>query len=1179
MVYFKSTATAITIASNLSKSRPFLCSKVAVRKLENFVDAEHSTPPHILASRGDLHALQDSVKVFGLTLRERDTDSATLLHHGSNACQLLVIQFLIDSGVELDATDRSGNTALHLAATACHADVISLLLESGASCSILNYERCSPLHLAARDMSGKSLRACLSYPIDIFIKGPCNRTIFHILAETDNIEGRKAMKTHMTMQQSGDSAKSLKITDDDGFTPVHLAARKNSYRVLEDVISVWKEIGKSPAIIFDLINNENSTPLHVAVDAGSYEAICILLKYGVCPFLLKEDISPPLHLACSLGLLDIVKAMVQYAGVEILHRLDYYQRSPLHYSALSIHSTSIISYIIEEGTDININQQDSNEKTPLHVSISSGNLAGVKELLERGSDPFLKDKNGSNALHLAILHDRKLIIRELLEVPNCSQLITDINSNGQSPIHIGLKLGLADTMLNLIYPILVQRHCQCISVKDSHGNNYIHLAAASGDTKLLQEFLDFPNSQKLLNDPNHWGSTPLHNAAKKGKTHCISHLLNRGAMVHKCSKGVTPLMLACAEGHIECAKLLYKAHLFQLDWQDNLGDTALHHATRSGCPPMIQCMLDLNSKILHNDHGQSFFDLITSGYDEDCALAVVNHKRWQECLDVISPVGETPMIRLIKRMPAIAKAVLDRCYKKHSSLNGKYCEDFEFKYVLSLDDTQLETTQRDQLLDSPPPPSTLHKFGVESDHDLVTFQRTARRKIFFPDSSRKVSQTMEVLLAMVHHKRVDLLIHPVVFEYLKIKWQSYGFLCLFLSYLVAFFNVIFLTSFVIFGSSPSPPANSSASLLEQDVSNNITVAPNSFQINSVGQVLRWLTVFCNSLVVIVVIVIIVGLRSRCIFLLWHGQLWIILMFSLLDFIFLLHSNPFDAKIVPVGAAASFLAWLVLFGSIQFLSIFGIYVTMFYHILCRAFKVLTVSLVLLMAFALPMFLLGRSFIEFSNLGFSLFSVFGYMLGEIQYSLFVSNDNSNSAVLIFCVTVLAIMMSIVMANLLIGLAVGDIEQIKRNAIYDEALLAVEFFFHLDENLPKFLHRKVVDLFVHSNDKELPRFHRRRVVDGSNLTWWQGGLRSISMLCSKASRERREGAGGTNNAIDIPMDIASELAQIKKKLLEISDIVNSMQEDKDRSFDHRWRSRQLRWQKPESSSASLVSNFSDM
>jgi len=84
------------------------------------------------------------------------------------------------------------------------------------------------------------------------------------------------------------------------------------------------------------------------------------------------------------------------------------------------------------------------------------------------------------------------------------------------------------------------------------------------------------------------------------------------------------------------------------------------------------------------------------------------------------------------------------------------------------------------------------------------------------------------------------------------------------------------------------------------------------------------------------------------------------------------------------------------------------------------------------------------------------MFGYMMGEIQYELFIAEDKAGilpHGVLTFMfVILLAILMSIVLANLLIGLAVGDIEKIKRNAIAEKRRLEVQFFTHEDCSIPE-------------------------------------------------------------------------------------------------------------------------------
>ena len=1150
---------AATIISNLSKSNSAQNNssrKKVILKLEDSVDAYHSTPPHNLASTGDLDALQDSIEVFGLTLRERDRNKATLLHHASKACQLPVMQFLIENGVELDAVDESGNTALHLAAMACDIDGINLLLQSGASSDLLNRERNALLHLAAKDMSGNSLKACLSHPINVHIRGQHNRSVLHILCETDNVEGCKVIKEYIKMKRLEKFLEPLKNSDDYGFTPVHLAAKKNAHRVLEHVITCWKEVGRSLEVLFDLINEEYSTPLHIAVRDGNYEIVCVLLKYGANPTVLKEDLSPPLHLACSLGHLDIVKAMVQYAGVGILQKLDCFHHAPLHYSAISIHSTSIISYILEDNQDILIDQQDSKGSTPLHVSISSGNLNSVKELLVRGSDPFLRDESGSNALHLAVLHNKVSIISELLKVSNSIQLLTDVNSKGYSPVHIGVKLGLRDVVINLMHPVLLQ----CPShhnVKDPYGNNYIHLAAASGDWKLLLEFLGLPNIRKLLNDTNHNGMTPLFYAAEGGKSQCIEYLLNYGAIVYKGSQGITPLMIACSGGHVNCAKLLYKNHIYQLNLQDDFGNTALHHATKSGNSSLIQYLLDLNCKILHNDCGESFLDLIVENLNENCGLAVVNHKRWQECLDVISPARDAPMLSLVKRMPAVANAVLDRCYVQEHCKNGKcHSEVFQFTYLFCLEDSHFTAGGNEPVTNSSQV-DKFNEFNVRADHNIVNIRRATASKPLLLDSKRKnLSQTMEVLMTMIRHKRVNLLVHPVVLEYIRIKWLWYGWLDLGITFLFSLLNVIFLTSLIAVGSSPSLITNSSEAMYTNsstmDVEHNMAenLISNSLETNTVGQVMRIFALLSNSFLFIVeALIISVSLRDGFI-LQYFYQPFFIFVTCLINFVFLLHPNPFDVNFLPVGVVACFLSWLVVLMSLQFVYSLGIYVKMYYRIFSRVFEVLSFSIILLMAFAVPLFLLGRSITEFSNLGYSLFSVFGYMLGEVQYSLFIENTGTHSVFLILFVIVLAVMLTIVMANLLVGLAVGDIEEIRRNALSDKIKREVDHFYHVDKRLPKFLLHKLINQFILPRDGNLPRFHHRQLFGNFDRKCCKG-LDPIKTLCCRvfsSSKMEESRSYEIDSTITTPIDIPSELAQIKKKLQELSNTMHNSQRDTD-------------------------------
>ena len=1202
---FKSTATAVTAVSTLTNAvkekKRFLtaCKKSRgslTNLLEDCVDHIHSMPPHHFAASGELEALQDTVKMFGLTFSETDINKCTLLHHAARNNQVAVMRYLIENGICIDAANEDGDTALHLALREKQIEAVHVLMDFGASTGLTNNMKDPPLHTAAREKSGESLRAFLSHNVDYRVRGRRKRTVLHTIAEEDNVECLTAL--HQSSVCNNSCHLCLCTKDEDGLTAVHLAAKKNSSRVLEFFILSKKH---TPESIVAFIDEENSTPLHSAVDAGNLEVACVLLKHGACPLVKKDNIPPPLHLACSQGRLEMVRAMVQSTGKEILEHLDQNSRSPLHYSAFSIHSTSIMSYIAEEvGQGIAINQQDSKGRTPLHMSISSGNLTGLKELIAWGADPFVKDNDENNALHFAVLHNRKAIIEALLELPNSDELANEINKKGYSPIHIGLKLGLRDIVSLLISSIQLQAK----NVKDSQGNNYIHLAASSGDLNALFSFLDLANAHKLLNETNNHGHTPLHSAAKKGHTQCIERLLHSGAMAHKCHRGTSPLMLACREAHIECAKLLYKAYRFQIDWQDEAGDTALHYAAQSRNPSMVQQILDFGAEIVINDSGKSFLDEIIVSRDENCGLAVVNHRRWQECLDVVSPVLESPMLSLVKHMPSIAKAVLDRCHTRehHSAKTSDPShydtETFNFKYLLSTHEDEYEQNILESHMSRKVPgekkihaaltrAKSRRRINTEVagadldfvDTDLKTMTMQRKRSSIWKSvnmDSTNVSQTMEVLKRMIQYKRTDLLVHPVVSAYLKRKWNTYGLWFYSLHFIVLVPLVISLTMFVLL--KPKSPLSHIANVTSLEDSaeifgnfgNHSSVADFP-DLTTAQAVFKWLTVLTNSIFAADSLVALIAQGWKSINFVDRVQMWNSGLAIMLTYLFILHPYPFIPSVLPFGAAACFFVWLTLFGSLEFFNTLGIYVSMFFKILRTVFHVLFACSFVLMAFAVSLFVIASEVPEFANVGYSLFTVFGYMLGEIQYSLFISKANavkgseedfSMSVVAIIIIIVLAIMLSIVLANLLIGLAVGDIEQVKLNALYHRRALEVGYFTHVDDLGLKYFQRLTA-----------PRSHVIRVHSDAKKSKLRRFMSCFVRRVKNNVLEASEVAGDAEiqgSASNSPADIAAEMAQMKRKLQEITDLLRV-------EYEGRKRQQCLRWQKPQSS-FSLGSSNSD-
>nr|CAD7261852.1 unnamed protein product [Timema shepardi] len=129
---------------------------------------------------------------------------------------------------------------------------------------------------------------------------------------------------------------------------------------------------------------------------------------------------------------------------------------------------------------------------------------------------------------------------------------------------------------------------------------------------------------------------------------------------------------------------------------------------------------------------------------------------------------------------------------------------------------------------------------------------------------------------------------------------------------------------------------------------------------------------------------------------------------------------------------------------------GIYVVMFLEILQTLIKVLIVFSILIIAFGLAFYILlskveklatQGDHLSFRNVPMSLMRTFAMMLGEIDFlgtyvqPYYEPEENDKSIPFpipaFFILGLFMVLMPILLMNLLIGLAVGDIESVRRNA----------------------------------------------------------------------------------------------------------------------------------------------------
>ena len=1027
--------------------------------------------PIVLIKEGDLAGLKALLENMQLSVKYQDETGFTLLHCAASHNQLAIIQYLLDSDMDANQIDIDGNTPLHLAIKNGHTEAMECLLDhKGIDTTVVNSDKDSPFHTAIRFGSPELVRAYMSHPsADYFVKGKRGRIAFHLAAELNKNELVEvilefAKRSGCSCNQQG--AFRLCAKDDDDLTPLHVAARSGSARSLDTMIAHAQGIGYPVEKVLSFLDEENSTPLHSAVDAGYTEVVEVLMKYGASPIAMEGDQPSPLHQAAFLGSISVLKALGKGCTLDQLEILNLNGRTPLHVAAFSSRNVECVQYFIYRGCDVNFRATDSYGGTPLIAAVCSGALASVKVLLKSGANPLLQTNDGGNALHLAIQKGRRSIINEFLALPSdvTTELVTSCNNEGMNALHYAIINNQREVAQDIIMKKKV-----CCYAKTNDNLNIIHLAADIGKPQMMSLVLSQTESFNLINEGNNYGGTALHLAAGKGHLKCVEMLLDKGAMIHRCHAGFSPFLYACYKGFSDVARVLLEAHPFQLNWLNDDGDSALHVAAKADHAAVVKMLLDFGLAIVHNADHESFLDIAIKNGNKDITLVAVQHSRWEECLKLVSPKHPSPMLFLVERIPDVAKVVLDRClttssfHLEHSDYWMRY--DFQF-----LVEKPYSRPQQDK--------------GYDQYYGNVSVKEEQRELLV---TERR--NPLSILRSMLCYKRLVCLTHPVLVEFLKYKWQLYGKKFLLLRLLLILLLVILLSVFI--GSS-TPPREFNLEHSDDPIGVNYT----SSEGEPAGKSLRiaiLVLCLCETLLSCCTIYFVARLRQA------FGQILPVISFSACSivsiYVFLIPPDP----IWEAGVVAIITTWLYVICSLQFYEGIGIYVIMLLEVTYSLLRVITFAVLMFVAFGLAFHILIGEISQYSTPGRAMFTVLVSMVEGIATKEIVDKDSmgmlSYPGLTYIAVIVMSFLLPVIMINLFIGLAVGNIEKVRENATVTQRQLQIALYTFVDP---------IVSFFApHSVNREfiIVTPNKHKYFSNKWLQWlwflWQSSKSAVNLV----------------------------------------------------------------------------------
>ncbi|XP_049894924.1 protein phosphatase 1 regulatory inhibitor subunit 16B [Epinephelus moara] len=174
------------------------------------------------------------------------------------------------------------------------------------------------------------------------------------------------------------------LCNEDGLTALHQCCIDN----YEEMVKILLDRGAS----VNAQDNELWTPLHAAATCGHAGLVKILISHGADLLAVNSDGNMPYDLCEDDPTLDIIETAMANRG--ITQEMINETRASTERKMLGD-----VQELLRQGEEVN--QQDSQGATLLHIAAANGYVQAAEQLLEGGARMDLRDSDGWQPLHAA----------------------------------------------------------------------------------------------------------------------------------------------------------------------------------------------------------------------------------------------------------------------------------------------------------------------------------------------------------------------------------------------------------------------------------------------------------------------------------------------------------------------------------------------------------------------------------------------------------------------------------------------------------------------------------------------------------------------------------------------------------------------------------------------------------
>ena len=475
--------------------------------------------------------------------------------------------FLLDRGAIHNSTNDRREMPLHLVCTAGLHTVLDRLVELKAPLNCQNKELQTPLMLAIIAMHPEIIETLLRHRLEINMVDHIGQCALGLAVEAGDLQ----IATKLLAVGAD-----IDATAPNGYTLLHKAIERQDEQGALFLLSKGANVMAK--------TDENMKPLQLAITHAVSGVIGTLCQMGADVNAPDDNGTTPLWLALSLKQEEVARTLVTHKCN--LNELGEGGFTALHLAIKAEDEFSAI-FLITHHAEVNT-QCTQEQLAPIHLAADNGMDKVVHELFRHKAMVNIADSKRRTALHRAVEATQVAMVRRILTHPQADLRARDAEDM--------TAFGIAILAKNMeIAGIIKTKEPGAADQPNSQGLGLLHMCINKSDEESILLLMKCGvNVNAVVQDPTQ--KTPLSLAVERGLDSVVKLLLDNNAdhrVPDRLSRW-TAAHMAASLGFVGILNMLI-AKGANMEAADDLGDTVLHAAVRSGQKEIVKTLMTKTS--------------------------------------------------------------------------------------------------------------------------------------------------------------------------------------------------------------------------------------------------------------------------------------------------------------------------------------------------------------------------------------------------------------------------------------------------------------------------------------------------------------------------------------------------------------------------------------------------------